>query len=69
VENVNQKVHAIVKATKEQSIGSEQIVASVEKIRNITQENIKSFSEIKERIEYLSKQAELLKGEVKRFVI
>lgn len=69
VENVNQKVHTIVKATKEQSIGSEQIVASVEKIRNITQENIKSFSEIKDRIEYLSKQADLLKGEVKRFVI
>ncbi len=69
VENVNQKVHAIVKATKEQSIGSEQIVTSVEKIRNITQDNIKFSSEIKERIEYLIKQAELLKGEVKRFVI
>lgn len=69
VENVNQKVHAIVKATKEQSIGSEQIVTSVEKIRNITQENIKFSSEIKERIEYLIKQAELLKLEVKRFAI
>ena len=69
VENMNQKVHAIVKATKEQSIGSEQIVTSVEKIRDITQENIGSFSDIKEKIEYLIKQAEVLKGEVKRFII
>ncbi len=69
VENVNQKLHAIVKATKEQSIGSEQIVTSAEKIRAITQENIMSFSEIREQIDLLIKQAELLKGDVVRFVV
>ncbi len=69
VENVNHKVHTIVKATKEQKTGSEQIVHAIEKIREITQQNFDSFTDIKDTIDTLVNQADLLKAEVRRFVI
>ncbi len=69
VENVNHKVHSIVKATKEQRTGSEQIVHAIEKIREITQQNFDSFTDIKHTIDTLVDQADLLKAEVRRFVI
>lgn len=69
VENVNHKVHSIVKATKEQKTGSEQIVHAIEKIREITQQNSDSFTDIKHTIDTLVDQADLLKAEVRRFAI
>ena len=69
VENVNHKVHSIVKATKEQKTGSEQIVHAIEKIREITQQNSDSFTDIKHTIDTLVDQADLLKAEVRRFEI
>lgn len=69
VESVNQQVHGIVKATKEQKTGSEQIVHAVEKIREITQQNLVLSSELKGTVESFLKQSDMLKVEVKRFVI
>ena len=69
VEGVNQKVHLIVRATKEQKIGSEQIVRSIEQIRDITLQNLDSFTEIKKTIDTLVVQADILKAEVKKFII
>jgi methyl-accepting chemotaxis protein len=69
VENVNQKVQSIARATKEQQAGSEQIVNAVEKIRDITQQNIDLSSAVNEAVNNLVKQANLLKEEVKRFIV
>ncbi len=69
VESVTQKVHLIVRATKEQKIGSEQIVHSIEQIRDITLQNLDSFTEIKKTIDILVDQADILKAEVRKFVI
>ncbi|MDZ4383704.1 MAG: methyl-accepting chemotaxis protein, partial [Thermodesulfovibrionia bacterium] len=69
VESVNQKVHLIVRATKEQETGSEQIVHSIEQIRDITLLNLDSFTEIKKTIDTLVDQADILKAEVRKFVI
>ncbi len=69
VESVNQKVHLIVRATQEQKIGSEQIVHSIEQIRDITLQNLDSFTEIKKTIDTLVDQADILKAEMKKFII
>jgi methyl-accepting chemotaxis protein len=69
VAQVNDRARSILSATKEQSKGSEMIVAAAENIRQVTQQNQALASEVKQAVEILKRQAELLRTEVKRFKV
>ncbi len=67
VEQVNQKAKSIAIATKEQQNGSRQIELAAEQIKGITQQNLDLASAVNHAIETLTKQAELLDAEIKKF--
>jgi len=69
VENVSEKVQHIAAATAEQRKGSEEIVHSVEKIRDITSQSVTFAEEMDHSVAELSKQADLLREEINRFVL
>ena len=66
---VNQKVDAIVHGTIEQKKGSEQISASMDEIKVISQQNLAFASDVTASIETLSRQVDTLTNEVSRFNI
>lgn len=67
VELVTLKVDSIVKDTKDQKIGSDQIVKAVEQIKSITGQNLTIVSEVNTAMALLSRRSEGLRKDVSRF--
>jgi methyl-accepting chemotaxis protein len=55
------------RAQKEQTKGSEQVMVAVEQIKGVTDAQTESVRELEAAIVDLAQQAEVLRGEVRRF--
>jgi len=69
VATVQAKTGEVLKTSKEQLTAGDLVVSSVEKIRNITQQNTSISSELNSSVENLAEGAKELKNEVNRFKI
>ena len=67
IENINEMVTHLNRAQKEQTRGSEQVLKAVETIKTVAEAQNRSVKGLEEAIETLRKQAEVLRGEVRRF--
>lgn len=69
VEEVHRMAQSIAEATNDQKRESEEGVKEMEHIKEITRQNLLLAAQVKNAIETLTKQAELLQTEVKRFTL
>ena len=60
-------VHHLSRAQKEQTRGSEQVMGAVVQIKQVAEAQNLSASDLQEAIADLAFQAEVLRGEVRRF--
>jgi methyl-accepting chemotaxis protein len=67
IENINEMVTHLNRAQKEQTRGSEQVLKAVETIKTVAEAQNRSVKQLEEAIETLRKQADVLRGEVRRF--
>ncbi|MBX7096961.1 MAG: methyl-accepting chemotaxis protein [Myxococcaceae bacterium] len=67
IENINEMVTHLNRAQKEQTRGSEQVLKAVETIKSVADTQNRSVKQLEEAIETLRQQAEVLRGEVRRF--
>ena len=67
LERINEMVNHLSKAQKEQAKGSDQVLLAVLAIKPVDEHQTKSVQQLEEAIETLQKQAEVLRGEVRRF--
>jgi methyl-accepting chemotaxis protein len=62
-------VHHLNRAQKEQTKGSEQVMTAVVQIKQVAEEQTHSVRDLESAIGDLASQAEVLRGEVRRFRI
>jgi methyl-accepting chemotaxis protein len=55
------------RAQKEQTRGSEQVLKAIETIKAVSEQQNRSVKQLEEAIETLRQQAEVLRGEIRRF--
>ncbi|RYZ34757.1 MAG: hypothetical protein EOO71_37985, partial [Myxococcaceae bacterium] len=55
------------RAQKEQTKGSEQVLKAVETIKGVSEHQTRSVRQLEEAIDNLTRQAEILRAEVRRF--
>ena len=67
IENINEMVTHLNRAQKEQTRGSEGVLKAVETIKTVAEAQNRSVKQLEEAIETLRKQADVLRGEVRRF--
>ena len=67
IENINEMVNHLSKAQKEQIKGTEQVMKAVETIRSVSETQNRSVKQLEEAIETLRQQADVLRGEIRRF--
>ncbi len=67
IENINEMVTHLNRAQKEQTRGSEQVLKAIETIKTVSEQQNRSVKQLEEAIETLRQQAEVLRGEVRRF--
>jgi len=67
IENINEMVGHLNRAQKEQTRGSEQTLKAIETIRSVADSQNRSVKQLEEAIETLRNQADVLRGEVRRF--
>jgi methyl-accepting chemotaxis protein len=67
IENINEMAAHLNRAQREQSRGSEQVLKAIETIKTISEAQNKSVKQLEEAIETLRTQADVLRGEVRRF--
>ncbi|MFT3841473.1 MAG: methyl-accepting chemotaxis protein [Myxococcaceae bacterium] len=67
IESINEMVTHLNRAQKEQTRGSEQVLKAVEQIKSVAEQQNRSVKSLEEAIETLRQQAEVLRGEVRRF--
>jgi len=67
LERINEMVNHLSKAQKEQTKGSDQVLRAVQAIKTVADQQTKSVQQLEQAIETLQKQAEVLRGEVRRF--
>lgn len=67
IERVNEMVTHLNRAQKEQTLGSEQVMHAVDSIKAVSEQQLKSVRQLEQAIEALGRQAEVLRGEVRRF--
>ncbi|KFE62989.1 methyl-accepting chemotaxis protein [Hyalangium minutum] len=67
IESINEMVTHLNRAQKEQTKGSEQVLKAVETIKSVSEHQTRSVRQLEEAIDHLQKQAEVLRGEVRRF--
>jgi methyl-accepting chemotaxis protein len=67
IENINEMVTHLNRAQKEQTRGSEQVLKAIETIKSVAEQQNRSVKQLEEAIETLRQQAEVLRGEIRRF--
>ncbi len=67
IENINEMVTHLNRAQKEQTRGSEQVLKAIETIKTVSDSQNRSVKQLEEAIETLRRQADVLRGEVRRF--
>ncbi len=67
IENINEMAAHLNRAQREQSRGSEQVLKAIETIKTVSEAQNKSVKLLEEAIETLRSQADVLRGEVRRF--
>ncbi len=67
IENINEMVGHLNRAQKEQTRGTEQVLKAIETIRQVSDTQNRSVKQLEEAIETLRNQADVLRGEVRRF--
>jgi methyl-accepting chemotaxis protein len=67
IESISEMVHQLNRAQKEQTRGSEQVMSAVVHIRQVAEAQSASVRELEAAIVDLASQAEVLRGEVRRF--
>jgi methyl-accepting chemotaxis protein len=69
IESISEMVHHLNRAQKEQTKGSEQVMTAVVQIKQVAEAQTSSVKELEAAIGDLASQAEVLRGEVRRFKI
>ncbi|WP_242392624.1 methyl-accepting chemotaxis protein [Anaeromyxobacter oryzisoli] len=69
IESISEMVHQLNRAQKEQTKGSEQVMTAVVQIKQVAEAQTHSVRELESAIVDLASQAEVLRGEVRRFKI
>jgi methyl-accepting chemotaxis protein len=69
IESISEMVHHLNRAQKEQTKGSEQVMTAVVQIKQVAEAQTHSVRELEAAIVDLASQAEVLRGEVRRFKI
>ncbi len=67
IESINEMVTHLNRAQKEQTRGSEQVLRAIETIKSVADQQNRSVKQLEEAIETLRQQAEVLRGEIRRF--
>ncbi len=67
IESISEMVHHLNRAQKEQTKGSEQVMTAVVQIKQVAEAQTHSVRDLEAAIEDLASQAEVLRGEVRRF--
>ncbi|HEY6001975.1 MAG TPA: methyl-accepting chemotaxis protein [Anaeromyxobacter sp.] len=67
IESISEMVHHLNRAQKEQTKGSEQVMSAVVQIKQVAEAQTVSVRDLEEAIVDLASQAEVLRGEVRRF--
>jgi methyl-accepting chemotaxis protein len=67
IESISEMVHHLNRAQKEQTKGSEQVMTAVVQIKQVAEEQTHSARDLEAAIVDLASQAEVLRGEVRRF--
>ncbi len=67
IESISEMVHHLNRAQKEQTKGSEQVMSAVVQIKQVAEAQTGSVRDLEAAIEDLASQAEVLRGEVRRF--
>lgn len=67
IENINEMVTHLNRAQKEQTRGTEQVLKAIEAIKSVAEQQNKSVKQLEEAIETLRQQADVLRGEIRRF--
>ncbi len=67
IESINEMVNYLSRAQKEQTKGSEQVLKAVETIRSVAETQNRSVKQLEEAIDTLRQQADVLRGEIRRF--
>ncbi|RKG73839.1 methyl-accepting chemotaxis protein [Corallococcus terminator] len=67
IESINEMVTHLNRAQKEQTKGSEQVLKAVETIKGVSEHQTRSVRQLEEAIDNLTRQAEILRAEVRRF--
>ena len=67
IESISDMVHHLNRAQKEQTRGSEQVMGAVVQIKQVAEAHILSARDLEQAIADLAAQAEVLRGEVRRF--
>ena len=67
IERINEMLNHLSHAQKEQTQGSDQVLRAVQAIKTVAEHQTKSVQQLEEAIETLQKQAEVLRGEIRRF--
>jgi len=69
IESISEMVHHLNRAQKEQTKGSEQVMTAVVQIKQVAEAQTHSVRELEAAIVDLASQAEVLRGEVRRFKV
>jgi methyl-accepting chemotaxis protein len=69
IESISEMVHHLNRAQKEQTKGSEQVMTAVVQIKQVAEAQTSSVRDLEAAIGDLASQAEVLRGEVRRFKI
>jgi methyl-accepting chemotaxis protein len=67
IENINEMAAHLNRAQREQTRGSEQVLKAIEAIKTVSDAQNRSVKQLEEAIETLRSQADVLRGEVRRF--
>jgi methyl-accepting chemotaxis protein len=69
IESISEMVHHLNRAQKEQTKGSEQVMTAVVQIKQVAEAQTHSVRDLEAAIVDLASQAEVLRGEVRRFKV
>ena len=67
IESISEMVQQLNRAQKEQTKGAEQVMLAVENIKEATDAQGTSVKDLENAVDTLAEQAEVLRGEVRRF--
>ncbi len=67
IESINEMVNYLNRAQKEQTRGSEQVLKAIDTIKSVADTQNRAVKQLEEAIETLRQQADVLRGEIRRF--